>query len=179
MNLKTKLLTLLIAIIMAVPLVYKFNPAQQVLGVNSAQNQSANSSSNNYTSSATPVATTEVKPKETKKAQSILENNRIAKNTPKLGSIASGVREGVVKEVPVQSFTGKVRWDAQTKIPVSTDKFELGEGISVFYNDKQIELVVQDKRLLASDTLLLVDKATYVNMGGNIEKEYIEVTIKN
>lgn len=169
-NLKTKIFSLLLLLLLIIP-AFLVNPrygAGMVLGV------------------------TETNLDTTPQNLEIKENNNIdTKNnsgligsffrekpkinpTPKqsqLGQIGSGAMEvrTIQDEKPI--VKGKVIWDKNAKTAVATDKFNLGTSITVSYKEKNLSLVVGDNRVLSADTVLVVDKETFIKLGGNPEIE--------
>lgn len=92
--------------------------------------------------------------------------------TSKIGQIGSGAQEvRAIDKDETKAISGKVIWDENARSAVSTDKFPLGSSIKVNYNQKDIYLVVGDTRVLSSDTVLVVNRETFVKLGGNPEKE--------
>jgi len=99
--------------------------------------------------------------------------------TAKIGEIGSGAQEiRNVDKDEAKSITGKVIWDENARTGIATDKFPLGSSIKVNYNKKDVFLVVGDTRVLASDTVLVVNREAFVKLGGNPDKENkITVTV--
>jgi hypothetical protein len=83
-----------------------------------------------------------------------------------LGEIGGGTIEvKTVDPAPTTNsiISGKAIWDG----PVSSDKFSLGASIKVSSGNKSTSLVVGDIRVLSPDTLMVVDKSTYIKLGGD------------
>lgn len=96
-----------------------------------------------------------------------------------LGQIGSGAMEirTIEEEKPI--VRGKVVWDKNAKTAVATDKFSLGTSVVVSHKEKNLSLVVGDNRVLSADTVLVVDKETFIKLGGNPEIENsLEVTAR-
>ena len=92
--------------------------------------------------------------------------------TSKIGQIGSGAQEvRAIDKDETKAISGKVIWDENARSAISTDKFPLGSSIKVNYNQKDVYLVVGDTRVLSSDTILVVNRETFVKLGGNPEKE--------
>lgn len=92
--------------------------------------------------------------------------------TSKIGQIGSGAQEvRAIDKDETKAISGKVIWDENARSAISTDKFPLGSSIKVNYNQKDVYLVVGDTRVLSSDTVLVVNRETFVKLGGNPEKE--------
>lgn len=90
----------------------------------------------------------------------------------KIGQIGSGAQEiKTVDKDESKSITGKVIWDENVRTGIATDKFPLGSSVKVNYNKKDSFLVVGDTRVLASDTVLVVNRDVFVKLGGNPDKE--------
>jgi hypothetical protein len=87
-----------------------------------------------------------------------------------LGEIGGGTIEvKTVDPAPTTNsiISGKAIWDENAKSPVSSDKFSLGASIKVSSGNKSTSLVVGDIRVLSPDTLMVVDKSTYIKLGGD------------
>jgi hypothetical protein len=101
---------------------------------------------------------------------------------PKIGEIASGTREIITTDtasIP-KTLKGNVVWEDKVKSKVISDKYPKGSGIIVNYNGKSIPLVVDDSRILSTDTILVVDKDTFIKIGGNPETTLtIEIEVTN
>jgi hypothetical protein len=98
----------------------------------------------------------------------------------KLKDISSGIRDTKKRtdQLLKKELRGKIVWDANISSPVSSDKYPLGTGITVSYNNKATNLVVSNVAILAPDTLLKVDQKTFTQLGGDLEKEQdLQVTI--
>lgn len=100
----------------------------------------------------------------------------------KLGEIGSGAREIVSTDTTSlpKTLKGNVVWEDKIKSKVISDKFPKGSGITVNNNGKSIPLVVEDSRILSTDTILVVDKDTFIKIGGNPETSLaIEIEVTN
>ncbi len=97
----------------------------------------------------------------------------------KIGQIGSGAQEiKTVDKDESKSITGKVILDQNVRTEIATDKFPLGSSVKVNYNKKDSFLVVGDTRVLASDTVLVVNRDAFIKLGGNPDKENkITVTV--
>jgi len=99
----------------------------------------------------------------------------------KIGEIGSGaidIRTVEREENKGKIHKGKAVWDANAKSKVSTDKFSLGTGIKVTGKSKDLNLVVGDVRVLSAETLIVVDKTTFTDLGGNPDTdENVDITI--
>lgn len=164
MSLKTKLFSLVIVGLLILPILISPSKTGQVLGVNDQATGSVggdtSSSEQNNNQKTADSGTTQT-------------NSEILKQA-KVGEIASGVRDvknedNSTAPVPA-SLTGKIIWDENVKTPVSTDKFGLGSSIKVVNGDKTLKLVVSNTRILSTDTILVLDKKTFLALGGDLEK---------
>ncbi|MEM1312607.1 MAG: hypothetical protein AAGF07_04045 [Patescibacteria group bacterium] len=93
-----------------------------------------------------------------------------AENEVKVGEIASGAFETRVfksNQSQQESMKGKVIWDENAKSPVVTDKFSLGQSLKVNTGSSSYSLIVSDVRVLSENTLLVLDKNTFIELGGN------------
>ena len=149
MNLKAKMFTLLIIGVLSIPIMFGGNSGGQVLGVNEDLTDTSRLSSN----FSNPFA-----------------SNEKTVKTSQLGSIASGISDDTTDD-DVQILEGEIVWDGNTKIPVASDKFEIGQGLQIVTETGTFNLVVGDKRLLSSSTLLVVDESTFVELGGDPSKQ--------
>ena len=73
------------------------------------------------------------------------------------------------------AFEGKISWDETLSNPVATDKFGLGTNIKITYKEKITTKSVAQQRVLSDDNILMVNKATFVEIGGdpNTQKNLI------
>jgi hypothetical protein len=100
--------------------------------------------------------------------QAIIESETTTNS--QIGEIASGAFE--TKAVDNTSTRGKVYqgkaiWDENSKSQVITDKFSLGKSIKINSKDKSLDLIVGDVRVLGEDTLVVLNRDTFILLGGN------------
>jgi hypothetical protein len=178
MNVKTRLFSIILLGILIIPVFFNPPKSGKVLGVSeksqpeveakpAATNSSFNlgsvfNSANNTDQKSVAVASTkEVEPLEP-----------IQSSEYKLKDISSGIRDKKKKSSnAVKELAGKVIWDANITNSVTSDKFGLGSGVRVKYGNKETSLVIANTRILAPDVLLLVDSKTFVQLGGDLEKQ--------
>lgn len=122
-------------------------------------------------------------PKQTGSVLGINEN-KIQPTTAeqKIGQIGGGTIEDTrlidKNSSKPKTLQGKAIWDENSKSQVSTDKFNLGSGIKVSTKSNSLDLVVGDVRVLSLDTLLVLNKDTYIKLGGNpTTDKSIDVTV--
>jgi len=107
------------------------------------------------------------------------ESDRSGENSSKNpAEIGSGVRETrQIESVSsdsaqnsIQKISGTVIWDENQVVNVSTNKFGLGKSIQVETVDGKFDLVVNSIRPeLAEQTVMVVNKETFIKLGGNPE----------
>ncbi len=168
----TKLFSLFLLALLIIPAVL-VSPVRQnasVLGV--SENINDNSEVNSVVpKNEKPEANTAKEPSNFDLGNFFGPDNTKVK-TSKIGQIGSGAQEiRAIEKNEVKAISGKVIWDENARSAISTDKFPLGSSIKVNYNKKDIYLVVGDTRVLSSDTVLVVNRETFVKLGGNPEKE--------
>lgn len=98
----------------------------------------------------------------------------------KIGEIGSGVRATRESEtvVKAQETSGIAILDTNTVIPVSSDKYQLGSSIQVTSNSTSLNLVVQGRSVLSTNTILVLDTKTFESLGGDIKTGKLNVTVK-
>jgi hypothetical protein len=167
MGAKTKIFSLIVLVLLALPVILGTQRSGgQVLGT-SENNENGTSFPNINIPNPLSGGASEAKPQ--------------AKPS-KLGEIGSGAREIVTADTTSSPKTlkGNVVWEDKIKSKVISDKFPKGAGIIVNYDGKSIPLVVDDSRILSSDTVLVVDKDTFIKIGGNPETSLtIEIEATN
>ncbi len=90
----------------------------------------------------------------------------------KIGQIGSGAQEvQTLEKSEAKVLSGRVIWDENARSAIATDKFPLGSSIKVSYESKDVYLVVGDARVLSSDTVLVVNRDTFIKIGGDPTKE--------
>lgn len=160
MGVKTKVFSLIVLVLLALPIfIGPQKNAGQVLGT--SENQSSVYSS----------------PEKNSPNFDLINSSPQLKQS-KIGEIGSGASEVVSKNVVVGAkiYKGRVIWEDNAKGKVVSDKFPKGSGIQVKYNQNTVPLVVEDSRILSSDTVLVVNKETFIKLGGNPETaSFIEV----
>jgi hypothetical protein len=167
MSLKTRLFSLIIVGLLLLPIFIGPQRNGQVLG----------------TREDTQVSQTPATEKNTDKGTNIdLPTETVdSLRQVKVGEIASGIRDvRDTQEVAPQVLKGKAIWDANARSSVVTDKFSLGTGIKVKRGGKTLDLVVGGTRVLAVDTILVLDKKSFIELGGDPEKDNqieVEVTL--
>jgi hypothetical protein len=177
MPFKTKLFSLVIVCLLILPVLINPQRSGKVLGTNERGGQIGGSVSPSVEQAAdknTPTSNTNLTVSEVKNI-----NTEIPKQS-RIGEIGSGIRDVRTVETPKnqgQIITGKAIWDENAKSSVSTDKFSLGSGIKVTFNDKTLSLVVGNSRILSSDTILVLDKKTFQELGGDLERGEIQVSV--
>lgn len=123
-------------------------------------------------------------PKSSGSVLGVIENKQTsstpAAQTTQIGEIGSGAFETKATNTDNTGkiYTGKAIWDVNATSQVSTDKFNLGQSIKVTNGTISQNLVVGDVRVLASDTLLVLNKDTFQKLGGDPQKDTsIDVTV--
>ncbi len=156
MDIKTKVFSLIVLLLLALPIVLGTqNSGGQVLGASENNQTGSISAANTNQSTAIPIQ-------------------------GRIGEIASGASEVVSADTAEASkvFKGRVIWEDNAKWKVVSDKFPKGSGIEVKFNGKAFPLVVEETRILSSDTTLVVNKETFIKLGGDPEtSSYIEVEV--
>jgi hypothetical protein len=169
MTLKTKLFSLILLGLLVLPVI--MSPARNgdVLGVNDRRTGTVNTDA-----VSTQSPETDLSSQSSASVSEVLKQNKI-------GEIASGVRD--IKTVDNTStgspsqLEGKIIWDENAKTPVSTDKFPLGNSIKIQNGEKILKVVVSNPRILATDTILVLDKKTFQDLGGDLEKGEINAIV--
>lgn len=157
MNMKTKIFSLMVLLLLALPIVLGTqNSEGQVLGASENSQPPTGSITNQAASNSAPIP-----------IQS------------RIGEIASGASEVVSENTPTSKvFKGRVIWEDNAKFSVISDKFPKGSGVQVKFNNKTYPIVIEDIRILSSDTVLVVNKDTFLKLGGNPEVDSsIEVEV--
>jgi hypothetical protein len=114
-------------------------------------------------SSGDVLGALDYKPTQTKTSDTESQNIQI-------GEIASGAFETKAAETnPIDKkvYKGKAIWDENSKSQVITDKFSMGKSIKVSSNDNTLNLIVGDVRVLGEATLLVLNRDTFVLLGGD------------
>jgi hypothetical protein len=182
MNVKTRLFSIILLGILIIPVFFNPPKSGKVLGVSEqaqpeVEAKPAPAVSGFNIGSVFNAPNNEQKSNEQKNVAAVVDNQSPPSDlTPspeyKLKDISSGIRDKKKKNmVSVKDLQGKVVWDAGTSNSVTSDKFGLGSGVKVKYADKVTNLVVANTRILAPDVLLLVDSKTFVQLGGDLEKQ--------
>jgi hypothetical protein len=89
----------------------------------------------------------------------------------KLKDISSGIRDVRNKTASAVELRGKVTWNANAKTAVVSGSYGIGSGLKVVNGEKVTNVVVGDAKVLSPDVLIEVDQATFVQLGGNLEKD--------
>jgi hypothetical protein len=182
-GLRTKIFSLLLLALLIVPAIL-INPVKDnsaVLGVSENLESPAmlnQKSVENFNSINQNQKLTDQKTNDNFTLDGLFNTGEKAK-VAKIGQIGSGAQEiKTVDKDESKSITGKVIWDENVRTGIATDKFPLGSSVKVNYNKKDSFLVVGDTRVLASDTVLVVNRDTFIKLGGNPDKENkVTVTI--
>jgi len=167
MGVKTKIFSLIVLVLLALPV---------ILGPQRSGGQVLGTSENKESGTSLPTINIP-NPLST----SSKDSQPVAKPA-KLGEIGSGAREIVSIDTTSQPKTlkGNVVWEDKIKSKVISDKFPKGSGIIVNNSGKNTALVVEDSRILSADTILVVDKDTFIKIGGNPETSLtIEIEVSN
>jgi hypothetical protein len=177
MNVKTRLFSIILLGILIIPVFFNPPKSGKVLGVSEKSQPEVEAkpapATNNFnigsvfnSPNSNQKNTTTVDAKEADP----LEPTQVPEY--KLKDISSGIRDVKKKSVAAtKELRGKVVWDANTTNSVTSDKFALGGGLKVSYNGKETNLVVANTRILAPDVLLSVDSKTFIQLGGDLEKQ--------
>lgn len=174
-GLRTKIFSLLLLALLIVPAIL-INPARDnsaVLGVSeNLESPVMNQKSvDNFNPINQNPKFTDQKTNDNFTLDGLFNSGEKAK-VAKIGQIGSGAQEiKTVDKDESKSITGKVIWDENVRTGIATDKFPLGSSVKVNYNKKDSFLVVGDTRVLASDTVLVVNRDVFVKLGGNPNKE--------
>lgn len=180
-GLNTKIFSLLLLALLIVPAIL-INPIKDnsaVLGVSENLESSAMLNQKNVENfSPNNQKSTEQKSNDNFNLEGLFNTGEKPK-VAKIGQIGSGAQEiKTVDKDESKSITGKVIWDKNVRTGIATDKFPLGSSVKVNYNKKDSFLVVGDTRVLASDTVLVVNRDTFIKLGGNPDEENkITVTV--
>jgi hypothetical protein len=121
----------------------------------------------------------ESSPSQTSQAESgdfditkLFEPEKEVSKIAKIGQIGSGAQEvQTLEKSEAKVLSGRVIWDENARSAIATDKFPLGSSIKVSYESKDVYLVVGDARVLSSDTVLVVNRDTFIKIGGDPTKE--------
>jgi hypothetical protein len=103
-----------------------------------------------------------------------------AKKSP-AEKISSGVMETKLTEKKKTSEVteGLVSWDEKLQNIAISDKFTLGSSVKIIYQTNQVDLVIGDSKSLEPDTILVLDKASFIKLGGNPEtQKSLKVSVK-
>lgn len=109
----------------------------------------------------------------------IEDNSQPSARQAEIGQIAGGVMETKNDSLETKSVTGKVIWIEDLEATAITDKFSLASSVLVESDTKSLNLVIGGtNRTLAPDTVLLVNRETFISLGGNPEtQESIEAVV--
>lgn len=192
MNIKTKVITLIIASILVIPAIV--NPSRdggEVLGISESSSGQVNeapaveNSTNSPAQSNGVVNTQETSVGEDEDDSGFKITNpfkglfggdddpKPAKRPIQIKDISSGIRDveeikSNDRSVPKQKV-GKVKWEDSTDVHVISDIYPVGSGVQVTAGNKTTNLVINKSRVLVPGTLLVVDQETFIELGGNPE----------
>ncbi|MBC7472224.1 MAG: hypothetical protein H7196_03120 [candidate division SR1 bacterium] len=179
MNVKTRLFSLILLAILIIPVFFNPPKSGKVLGISEKieSEPETKATTTNYDTGSVfnSTNTNEQKASNTidadaKQSQISAEPSQVPEY--KLKDISSGIRDKKKKaNTPAKESQGKVVWDANSTNSVTSDKFGLGSGIKVKYGNKETNIVVANTRILAPDVLLVVDSKTFMQLGGDLEKQ--------
>ena len=101
-----------------------------------------------------------------------------------VSSARSEISSGVtVNSENKKTLTGTILWDANlpSEIKVVSDKYPLGEAITIQTTNQTISAVINKQgESLASSTILIVNSDTFKKLGGNPEQSNtIQATVSN
>ncbi len=149
MSLKTKLITLFLLCLLMVPVFIGPRTAGNVLGA-----------------------------QEKRSIQDTLTNTSSVKQIGEIGSGAIDFKTVENTNPKGKIYQGRAIWDSKAQTPVSTDKFGLGKGLAISSKNEKLSLVVGDVRVLPNDVLLILDKKTFTDLGGDIQKDQsLEISV--
>lgn len=176
MNVKTRLFSLILLGILIIPVFFNPPKSGKVLGVSEKVQPELEAKSTLSSTDSNPDSTKnneqKTPPQDVDDKQSQISNKPAQVPEYKLKDISSGIRDKKKKiSTASKELQGKVVWDANSTNSVTSDKFGLGSGVRVKYEDKETNLVVANTRILAPDVLLVVDSKTFMQLGGDLEKQ--------
>lgn len=109
----------------------------------------------------------------TPKLSANLFEAKIGMNTPEQVKTTLGIKsdfnklsENIIQKNKL-AFEGKISWDDTLSNSVASDKFGVGSNIKISYKDKTTLKIIAKQRILGEDNILLVDKETFVELGGD------------
>ncbi len=202
MNIKTKVVTIVIAAILILPAI--LNPKRdggEVLGVSdngtiveelvpeSLPQEEVEVAASNTSPEVVANTPATIVPQATpENEESFWSRVNIFKRSEKeenksqvkarIKDISSGIRDvktvetSTLNSVPKQKI-GKIRWEAGTTTNIVSGVYPVGSGVQINYNNNSSELVVNTSRILSPGTLLVVDPATFISLGGDPERESV------
>lgn len=116
---------------------------------------------------------------ETKQAKTSTILDVATDNNTGLGPSNLSIDPLVTNSAKIQAVTGKVIWQDGANYSVKSDKFLIRSSLSIQVGDKEQSLVVDNSGLLPADTLLSVNKDTFVKLGGDPSNQsYIDAVVK-
>jgi hypothetical protein len=197
MNIKTKLMTVVIATILVLPSIFNTKrDSGEVLGISEVQGVETTPVETIKLKEDIPKEITPAKPADIIKVdtpKSLLkipnpfkntfskdnsENNNTIKTSSnaRIKDISSGIRDvngiSTIKEVELpKSKNGKIKWEKAENQTIISSVYPVGSGVRVKIGDSYTDLVVTGSRVLVPGTLLVVDQNTYLQLGGNPESQ--------
>jgi len=112
------------------------------------------------------------------KSGQVLGDTEVANSSSSLSAeIGSGVREvrnpnSSSSSAAVNKISGNIIWDENQTVEISTNKFNLGKSIVVQTPKGDLRVVVNAIRPdLAAETVMVVNRETFIRLGGDPEKD--------
>ncbi len=167
MNIKTKLFSLIILAILVLPVFINPPKSGSVLGVNETKNTTETQETNQTNPAPVNLGSLLSQPT----SSTIQTQSENSNSLYKLKDISSGIRDTKKKNNTQKTMNGKIVWDASAQSSAISDKFSLGSGVKLTYGSNTVDIVVGEIRVLAPDTIMIVDQKTFTKLGGNLEKD--------
>lgn len=166
MSLRTKIFSLVVLVLLFLPVVFNTSRTGEVLGTNES-NTSTSGLFGNFNQNDTQPSVTP--------AQS-----EVVSQTELIGEIGSGVRVAPNSQIvdPNTIFEGKAIVNVNSSLVASSDKFPLGTSVNVSNGDREINVVIQGRTVLAADTMLVLNQETFENLGGTSTGTPINITVR-
>jgi hypothetical protein len=112
----------------------------------------------------TPKETYSIKPPQIYQTQ--IDSTLLAENT--LNNIKKPI-EQIQKSKT--NFEGKISWDDTLSEGIATDRFMIDSNVKITFNGNPTTKRITQRRILSDDNILLVDKKTFAELGGDPTKD--------
>ena len=130
--------------------------------------------SNSFNQIIQGMSKVETKPVKTTKILDVTTSNNTG-----LGPSNLSIDPFATNAPKIQAVSGRVIWQDGANYTVKSDKFLIRSSLSIQVGDKEQVLTVDNSGLLPADTLLSVNKDTFIKLGGNPSNQsYIDAVVK-